>query len=158
MSLLDVDFWSLVSKGSETECWLWQGSVRPQGYGYIRDFPNSAHRKAWELTYGAIPNDLHVLHRCDNPPCVNPSHLFLGTVQDNAQDKVRKGRLKTHWVEGWRPPSGEASPNAKLSTAQVLEIRQLRANGMTLQRISEQYGVNNTTVSRIVRRVRRQYE
>ena len=85
-------FWNRVEK---TEgCWLWRGSRTTAGYGNVRVGPKNkyAHRLAWELTNGAIPNGLHVCHRCDNPPCVRPDHLFLGTGKDNARDSMQKGR------------------------------------------------------------------
>ncbi len=88
-------------------CWLWMASRRsPKGYGQVVRYgkPQSAHRVSWELANGPIPKGLCVLHKCDNPPCVNPSHLFLGTPKDNADDSIRKGRrgslLKTHCSSG----------------------------------------------------------
>lgn len=92
-------FWSRVQKGEG--CWLWGGSLKTNGYGQLngpsqgggRDGKNLlAHRVAWELVNGPIPDGLWVLHRCDNPPCVNPAHLFLGTVRDNVIDMWTKGR------------------------------------------------------------------
>jgi hypothetical protein len=101
-------------------CWLWTGATYKRGYGQImyqqRGHAIQAHRVSWEMTHGTIPNGLHVLHNCpggDNPRCVNPAHLFLGTHADNVADMVRKGRSAR----------GERQPNAKLTEQSVKEIR-----------------------------------
>ncbi len=94
--LLDASFWDNVAK-TDT-CWLWRGPFNDYGYGTVcarvGDKRNHrAHRVAWELACGPIPSGLWVLHTCDNPPCVNPSHLFLGDRAANMQDCAKKGRL-----------------------------------------------------------------
>lgn len=92
-------FWLQVEKIPEHSCWEWTGSIRTRdGYGGIKFQQRSllAHRVAWELHNGPILNGLCVLHRCDNPTCVRPDHLFLGTLQDNAVDMQRKGRGSIH--------------------------------------------------------------
>ena len=92
-------------------CFLWIGSVDGGGYGTFWDGRGraKAHRYAWGQKHGPIPEGMHVCHKCDNPPCVNPLHLFLGTAKDNARDKIRKGRekgggatnrAKTHCING----------------------------------------------------------
>ncbi len=95
MTLADR-FWARVAVGKPDECWEWTRYRDRAGYGQAyhegRDVP--AHRLAWILTHGPIPDGLKVLHRCDYPPCVNPAHLFLGTQGDNVRDAVAKGRLK----------------------------------------------------------------
>lgn len=87
-------FWSKVDKSGE--CWLWKSSRGPKGYGQFTvkrgSNPVLTHRLAWELTSGPIEGGLFVLHRCDNPPCCNPEHLFLGTNADNVRDMMSKGR------------------------------------------------------------------
>jgi hypothetical protein len=92
-------------------CWLWTGAVQGHGYGcfHVGGQPLQAHRMAWQLTHGSIAPGIHVLHRCDNPACVNPSHLFLGDPKINAQDRSKKGRGSyqdhTHCKQG-HPFSG----------------------------------------------------
>ena len=87
-------FWSKVNKGGADECWPWLKANR-YGQFYIGNgMAKPAHRVAYELTYGDIPAGLLVCHHCDNPPCCNPAHLFVGTVQDNMRDKISKGRHK----------------------------------------------------------------
>ena len=88
-------FWIKVQK--TPECWMWTASTDSDGYGQFDH--NHAHRVAWELTYDPIPPGLHVLHRCDNPPCVRPDDLFLGTPADNTRDMVEKGRWRGNGYE-----------------------------------------------------------
>lgn len=92
----DYRFWRLVAE--EAGCWEWQGKRLKTGYGqFRRNAPRRmelAHRVAWELIHGPVPEGSFICHRCDNPPCCRPSHLFLGTAQDNSDDMVKKGRRK----------------------------------------------------------------
>jgi hypothetical protein len=99
------------------ECLEWTGLVTHAGYGTlpVYGYQYFAHRLAWQLTCGVIPAGLSVLHKCDNPPCVYPDHLFLGTQKDNMADCARKGRIARQ--------QGERSPAARLTNAQVLAIR-----------------------------------
>ncbi len=98
---------------------------------------------AWELEIGHPPDDFCVLHKCDNPPCVNPAHLFLGTNRDNTHDAMAKGRMAR----------GEANGSARLTRAEVIEIRRRYAAGGTTHRtLGVEYGVSRTTISYIVRR------
>lgn len=86
-------FWAGVKIGAPDDCWLWTRSRDKDGYGQVNH--GRAHRATWALTFGAIPASLCVLHRCDNPPCCNPAHLFLGTTADNMADKKAKQRQAT---------------------------------------------------------------
>ncbi len=141
---LEERYWQYVEK---TEyCWLWRG-LRARRYGSIRghgpDYvKRPAHRVAWELAYGSIPGGLFVLHRCDNPVCVNPAHLFLGTHQDNMRDRQMKQRHAY----------GERSPMAKLTLEQIQDIRRRHAAGETQTALAREYGVRQGHVSRIIRR------
>ena len=111
-----------------------------------------AHRVAWELAYGQVPNGLFVCHRCDNPPCVRPEHLFLGTARDNTQDAIAKGRF----VFNLRPETtrGEANGRAKITEDQVREIRKRRESGVGTGSLAKEYGLSRSFVQKIVRRER----
>lgn len=95
-------FWKHVDRSGE--CWLWTGArLRVNGYGCFgmkrgaKWVAARAHRVSWSIKNGCIPAGMWILHRCDNPPCVNPTHLYLGTRRDNVQDMVKKGRVSTYW-------------------------------------------------------------
>ena len=90
--MTEAEFWMKVEKSDG--CWLWHGSVNQHGYGHLRFAQKSthAHRVSWLLVRGPIPPNLQVLHKCDVPACVNPDHLFLGSISDNVQDSVAKKR------------------------------------------------------------------
>jgi hypothetical protein len=121
-------------------CWEWTSARNPQGYGVLRvgEGNKLAHRLTYEQAYGPIPLGMYVLHRCDNPGCVRPDHLFLGTLADNNADMRAKGRA--------RGPSlkGSAIHNAKLTEAIVRAIRKSPAKGVELAR---KYGVSQTIIS-----------
>jgi hypothetical protein len=128
-------------------CWIWMGGKSGDGYGYIYDGGKGsgrhlrAHRVAFELFVGPIPEGKQVLHHCDNPACVSPNHLFLGTELDNARDRNAKDRD--------RHPRGECVGTAKLTQAQVQEIRaQYRRYSHEFGSIElgRRYGVSHTTI------------
>lgn len=131
-------------------CWLWTGAPvdRKSEYGRFAfaGTQERAHRVSWFMHHGPIPSGLHVLHRCDNPACVNPDHLFLGTNEDNVADRVAKGR------SGWQARKGEAHPMRKLTEQQVRSIRRRCARGERGSDLAREYGLNRATVSEIVSR------
>ena len=141
-------FWSKVDKRGPDECWPWKASRLPRGYGQFgvgKKVPHS-HRVAYFLHYNNDPYPLQVLHTCDNPPCCNPKHLFLGTAFDNVTDMIVKGRSTR----------GESHPNSKPTDSQVLEIISLcSANMYSQSEIAHMYGVSQTCVSKFVRGKRR---
>jgi len=142
-------FWRKVDFGSAaagSACLEWTGA-RVKGYGVIGGRTRGkwvySHRLSWELHYGEIPKGLSVCHRCDNPGCVRPEHLFLGTHKDNADDRERKGRGKHVGL------AGERNPNAKLTQAQVNEIRATARPGQYrwgLEKMCRKYGVTNSLI------------
>lgn len=130
---------------TESGCWEYQGARNRKGYGSIgrggRDGGDVAtHRASWEIHHGPIPSGIQVCHKCDNPPCCNPDHLFLGTPADNMQDKVTKGR-----AEG---APGEQHPRARLTET---EVRAIRANieNKTTRELGKQYGVSGVCIHKI---------
>lgn len=98
----------------------------------------SSHRVSYELEYGNIPSGMEVCHKCDNRCCVNPMHLFIGTRQDNIDDRERKGRNN--------PPKGENNAKSKLTEVIVYEIRQKRLQGVSLGKLAKEYGVCKKTI------------
>lgn len=146
----EIRFWEKVEKGdSEDSCWVWIAKSKHLfGYGVLglkkENRQVMAHRFAYELLVGPIPDGLFVLHRCDNPPCVNPDHLFLGTQKDNLDDMTQKGRRR------WADNRGSRNGNAKLSDAQVEEIRSLYP-ACTQQQIADRFGIGQTYVSALAR-------
>ena len=146
-SLSDA-FWVKVERREPDECWEWQAYRDKRGYGHLRydGRLHLAHRIAWSLTNGPIPEGLGVLHHCDNPSCCNPTHLYVGTAADNSADMVRRNRL--------RPAYGSLSVRAKMTEADVLEIRRLRAEGATVPAIAQMYGKHHNHIANIVYRRR----
>lgn len=151
-------FWASVDRGGT--CWERRGRDRVgSGYGRVRfdGRRQLAHRVAWQLTNGAIPPGLVVCHHCDNPRCVRPDHLFLGTLNDNMQDAKLKGRLvhkrgAEHWTKKSPNliPRGEAKPRAKLSESKVRAIRARVATGESQRSVARDVGVSSAAVSAII--------
>lgn len=123
-------FWRHVEKGKPDKCWEWQASKYPKGYGQavVGKKHTLTHREAYRQAFGSIPEGLCVLHRCDNPPCCNPNHLFIGTLADNNRDMKEKGRHATGGKNGARKhrermQRGTARHNARLTGELVSQIR-----------------------------------
>lgn len=161
-------FWTKVSK-SEDGCWLWLACKIRGGYGLIlyEGRNQVAHRVAWMLTNGPIPDRMILCHRCDVPACVNPAHLFLGSAQDNSDDMVAKGRSAKgrsaaknpargeRWHAAHPPhanhPAGERAPHAKLSDAQAAAVKSRRMAGERGSDLAREYGVTQATICDIVK-------
>lgn len=139
-------FWPKVDKDGPEECWNWAAAKMPRGYGVFR-FPghNSglAHRFAYQQFVGPIPEDLCVCHHCDNPSCVNPAHLFLGTQADNIRDMDEKGRRVRGDIRG------EKNGLAKLRLEDIPAIRALRGK-RTARQIGRIYGVTREAISSVL--------
>ena len=131
---------------TDAGCWEWKRSRHKTGYGQLtyRRKLWKAHRAAYAVWVGDIPADMHVCHTCDNPPCINPDHLFLGTNAENHQDKWRKGR------HVYPVLPGEMSPSAKLSADDVRDIRKaLEAGEISGAGLGRLYGVSKVAISKI---------
>lgn len=140
-------FWSKVEIGENDECWEWSAAQHEFGYGAFRVGSKAkktacnakSHRIAWMLFNGPIPKNRHVLHHCDNPPCCNPSHLFLGNDLVNQIDRTRKGRGNT----------GSNHPMAILNEEQVSKIKSRLFTNEVQQRIAEEFGISPQALSSI---------
>jgi hypothetical protein len=133
-------FWPKVNKTKT--CWLWTAGTMGAGYGSFavaRSKSDYAHRVSWNMAYGEIPTGMKVLHECDNPACVRPSHLFLGTSKDNTQDAVAKGRLA----------KGERHGRAKLSEREAIEILRMVFSGHLHKHVAARFGLSRQHVSDI---------
>lgn len=132
-------------------CWEWTGAKTPRGYGKIRRDRSivSAHRASFELFIGRVPDGLLVLHSCDNPSCVNPEHLHLGTALDNTREMYERGRNKNgHYRNHPRGVRHHRSV-AKLTVDQVFQIRQLLNGGAKQKDVALRFGVDQSTISLI---------
>jgi hypothetical protein len=152
-------FWAKVAKGGTEECWEWQGSRNEHGYGSfgVRNrCTKGAHRVSWEIAHGDIPEGVEVCHRCDNPPCCNPGHLFLGTHADNMGDCKAKGRTARHVGDALahcpeRRARGERQGLAKLTWEDARAIRSRFAiGGVTKKALAIEYGVNPSTLADVI--------
>ena len=151
-------FYAKIDRRGADDCWPWTAALA-KGYG---QFGTSSPRRRWgshrlvyELAYGPIPPGLCVCHRCDNPACCNPQHLFLATVAENNTDRAKKGRngdsSRTGFSQGLA--AGELNVHAKLTRRQVATIRRLVSMGATTQReLARRFGVHATTINRLVKR------
>jgi hypothetical protein len=135
----DADrFWSRVDKNAPNGCWLWIGTVTRGGYGVMHTVGGGrviATRISLNLSGVDVPDDLYVLHRCDNPPCVNPAHLFVGSAADNAKDAALKGRI----------------PQSRLSADDVRTIRDMKSGGESAREIARVFRISKSHVYGIVR-------
>jgi predicted XRE-type DNA-binding protein len=158
---LEERFWEKVDKNGSIpehqpelgQCWEWRGARSRDGYGRLRKPGQKkaeqrelyAHVIAWQIANDPIPQGMCVLHKCDNPPCCNPAHLFLGTRTDNNLDKKLKGRINDR--------HGANNSNVKITEDDVTEIRKLVALGMSQIDVGAQFGIKQPQVSRIIRGV-----
>lgn len=134
-------FWSRVNKTES--CWLWIGPKARHGYGRLWlpcRMAMSAHRVAWRLANGAIPGGMEILHKCDNPPCVNPGHLLCGTHAQNMRDSLSKGRIAR----------GHKNGRSKLVESDIEEIVRLKNLGLFNYQIGARYGVGKEAIRNIV--------
>lgn len=143
-----IDRLVLGTKKMPSGCIEWQKSKHTRGYGLttVNNKSISTHRVSYELFVGPIPDGIFVCHRCDNPPCINPLHLFLGTPNDNMNDMFTKGRNADL--------RGHRNGGAKLTADDVIEIRRRRANGELLRTIAADFGISESTASQIFNRLR----
>ena len=138
------EFWRKVKKTNG--CWLWTGRTNRKGYGVINlnKKPLYVHRLMWEIRNGNIPDGMLVCHRCDNPRCVNPDHLFVGTIRDNNRDRDNKGRSAR----------GAILSKAHLKPDDIIDIRKAYAHGTNQSEIARKYGIKPCSVNHIVHRER----
>lgn len=143
---LEERFWPKVDKRGLDDCWEWTGCRVTYGYGQIRQGRRCgrkllSHRVSWELHNSTIPTGMYVCHSCDNPPCVNPRHLFLGTNKDNQEDARRKGRRIF----------GERSPHAKLTDRKVIRMRRIRKTGLSQEKIAAMFSISLSQTQKILK-------
>lgn len=149
------EFWSHVRKGDD--CWEWipprGGKTAAYGRSVRSGQSEAAHRRSWILANGPIPDGLFVLHRCDNPKCVRPSHLFVGTQAENVKDMQQKGRARGGFKKGRRDRQGSRHPMSKLLEREVIAIRRRYARGERLVDLAVEFKIHPTHLSQIVRRL-----
>lgn len=142
-------FWKYVEKTNG--CWLWKAQKNKMGYGRFYPFkPHAvlAHRFMFQIINKSNIKNSYILHKCDNPPCVNPDHLYAGTQKDNMHDCIKRGRFK--WNR--QPKPGEKCHFAKLTLPQVVEIRTLRKQGKGAMQLAKQFNVCDDTIYNILNR------
>jgi len=135
---------------SKTGCWIWQGARNKAGYGRVKRYGRMtwAHRLFYEVHVGPIPSGMLVCHHCDNPPCVNPEHLFLGTYKDNEADKKMKGRkpMSPFTLHPELRPRGEKHHRAKFTNLDIIDIR---SSSLPARELASRYNVAESTIHRI---------
>lgn len=139
-------FWDGVGKCGKNSCWPWKRAISEQGYGTmsVNRRPFGAHRMAWILSNGPIPDDLMVCHRCDNPPCCNPRHLFIGTHRDNMADRKIKGHYPTRFTGHKR---------AKLTGENFRRFRRRVLSGEKPFSIATAFGIHGSTACKIAKQL-----
>lgn len=147
-------FWRHVDKRGKDECWEWTGGRNQKGYGRFKvkhgESMRAAHRYAYTLLVGPIPKGKQVCHRCDNPPCVNPRHLWLGTNAENNRDSWAKGRQPSRAVPR-HSRYGEKAPRAKLTNKQAREIRsRYKKDGITQAALGREYGISGSAICNLI--------
>ena len=143
-------FWQKVNINEVDSCWIWIAARNRQGYGefFVNGKLMRAHRVSWMIMRGNIPSGLFCCHHCDNPPCVNPKHLFLGTQNDNMVDAIKKERNNLSGIIGRK---GEKNRQAKLTERDVLLIRDLYKNAdYTKYKLSNIFSVSTQQIHWIV--------
>jgi hypothetical protein len=137
-----VRFWKFAPEVDPDQCWEWQSTRNRRGYGkfWLNGRTDLAHRVSYRIYYGTIPAGLQVRHSCDNPPCVNPAHLSLGTGKDNARDALDRDRYRR----------GSENGTAKLTEGQVSEIRKCWAAGETQVSMARRFGVSRAAIQWIL--------
>lgn len=150
---LETRFWPKVAKGDDSVCWEWQGARISKGYGWIKTpiGNRTASRVAAYLSgvLDSLSSPLCVLHRCDNPPCCNPAHLFVGTNTDNVNDRVAKNR------SGSKPLHGQANGASKLTDVQIKQVRGMYKFAQYSQsQLAKMFNVHQPHISRIVNGLR----
>jgi HNH endonuclease len=135
-------------------CWEWTGGTNGHygviGLGGRGGGCTSSHRMSWRIHYGVIPDEMQVLHHCDNTLCVRPDHLFVGTRSDNMRDMVKKGRQPTAVHPGLF--SGARNPNAGLTAEQVSTMRAKHAEGASVYELSDEYGLTRSGILAVLTR------
>jgi hypothetical protein len=139
-------FWKKVDQRADDECWPWTAAHNQLGYGVIRENGRNlfAHRVAYELTFGPIPEGLVICHVCDNGECCNPMHLWAGTMRENTEDMLVKGRAR--------------GPQRKVSAEQVRELRRRHAAGERQYHLAAEFGISRGHVSEIIHRKERVWD
>jgi len=153
-------FWAKVNKGGPNECWLWTGGLASDGYGRVWDGKKNttAHRYAYELTYGPIAPGMCACHHCDVRLCANPAHIFIGTRKDNVQDAVWKGRMATGDKHGshTHPEAVARGSNVwstRLNEDIVRGIRIMHRKGVSVSAMARRYHVSHSAIGDVVRYV-----